>query len=154
MHATRTGWLLVLLLSAGATHAADALESHFPEQDVARFLFDHFDIATMRSSLNPARRTEQRTFASVLPAPTTLTSDTFEVREPDWVRTVRVLDRGDFNRDGIEDLLVCFDDRAILGTYNASSLMLVTRYSDDARAVAIHFSPVPGRYPCSNTPPG
>lgn len=151
-HLSGYGYLLALVMVAPASAEPARLVTHFPEHDVSRFLFTHFDIATIRSPLNPARSADQRSFASVLPAPTRFEPDMFEVDAFGWVYRMRILDRGDFNRDGVEDLVACFESRAMLGSYNASQLLLVTRYSEHTPAVAIRFEPSSGRYPCANFP--
>ncbi|WP_058835139.1 hypothetical protein [Luteimonas abyssi] len=133
--------IVPLLLATGAAHAVDGATSYFPVHDVPRFLFDHLDVATFRSSLGPKRSLEQRTFAQISPPPTEVTDDAFEVREPDWLRRLTIVGRGDFNRDGIEDLVICLEDRALRGTYLASQRLLVTRYDAASLAVAVHYEP-------------
>lgn len=138
-YAFRTACLLALSLPVAA-HAAEDPESHFPQTDVPQFLFDHLDVATFRSSLGPKRSIGQRTLASLSPPPTTVTADAVEILEEDWLRRLTVVDRGDFNRDGIEDLAVCLEDRSLRGTYRATTLLLVTRYSSTSPAIALHFA--------------
>lgn len=130
---------LLILLSPALAHAQEGLESHIPTSDVPEFLFDHLDIATFRSSSGPKRDQGDRTLSSISPPPTTVTTDYIEVLEDDWVRRLTIVDRGDFNKDGIEDLAVCFDDRAIGGTYRSTQLLLVTRYTASSPAVALNY---------------
>jgi hypothetical protein len=59
----------------------------------------------------------------------------------DWFYEMRIVGRRDVNGDGIEDLEVCFVDRATNGgTYNSSQALLITRYSADSYAIALGFS--------------
>jgi hypothetical protein len=59
----------------------------------------------------------------------------------DWLYELKIVGRRDVNGDGIEDLEVCFIDRALNGgTYDASEGLLVTRYSENDYAVALSFS--------------
>lgn len=132
-------FLLTLLLPIEA-HAGQDLQSHFPQTGVPQFLFDHLDIATFRSSLGPQRDIDQRRFAGLSPPPTTLTANAIEILEDNWLRRMTIVDRGDFNRDGIEDLVVCLEDNAIGATYRSTQLLLITRYSDNSAAIALHFS--------------
>lgn len=137
-HILRSSLFLMLLFPA-VVHAREDLESHIPASGVPEFLFNNLDIATFRSSLGPKRTESDRTFSSISPSPTTVTADYVEVLEDDWVRRLTIVDRGDFNKDGIEDLTVCFDDRAIGATYRSTQLLLVTRYTDSSLAVALNY---------------
>jgi hypothetical protein len=59
----------------------------------------------------------------------------------DWLYELKIVGRRDANGDGIEDLEVCFIDRALNGgTYDTSKGLLVTRYSENDYAVALSFS--------------
>src|SRR5580698_6717478 len=49
------------------------------------------------------------------------------VLEDDTRTLVKIYGRGDFNRDGIDDLLVRVDTAALHGTYRTSRLLLLTR---------------------------
>lgn len=57
----------------------------------------------------------------------------------DWYYELRVLRRADINGDGLEDLDVCWIDRAKGGTYSSQQSLLVTRYSPSAYAVALKY---------------
>ncbi len=64
----------------------------------------------------------------------------------DWYYELKIVARKDVNRDGIEDLEVCFIDRASNGgTYDSSQVLLITRYSATDYAVAVSFSPGDGK---------
>lgn len=129
---------LLVALTLGSAHAAD-VTSYFPGRDLAQFLVANFDIASVRSSFGPRRAPAQRTFASLGQVPTKVTKELLEFDGPDWYYSLRVLRRGDFNGDGIEDLEVCFTDRAKAGTYNSQQALLISRYSDSGLAVALRF---------------
>lgn len=54
---------------------------------------------------------------------------------------LKIVGRRDVNGDGIEDLEVCFVDRALNGgSYDTSKGLLITRYSADGYAVALSYS--------------
>lgn len=53
------------------------------------------------------------------------------------VQTMTILGRGDFNNDGIEDLLLLVEDRVAGGSYYASRLYQLTRYQHDAPLVTL-----------------
>jgi hypothetical protein len=130
--------LLTAVLFAGPASAAD-LTSYFPVRGAAQFLVANFDLASIRSSFGPKRTLEQRTFASLKLVPTKVTQDEVEFDGADWLYSLKVLRRGDLNRDGIEDLEVCFVDKAKGASYDSQQALLVTRYSDSSLAVALRY---------------
>ena len=129
---------LLFALAMGSAHAAD-MTSYFPARDVPRFLAANFDLASVRGSFGSRRTAAQRTFASLGQAPTRVTAELVEFDSEDWYYSLRILWRGDLNRDGIEDLEVCFVDRAKNGSYNSQQALLVSRYSDSGLALALRF---------------
>lgn len=138
-HFVSIGLVYFLMMS---TVQAAPLVSYFPKQDLGRFLADKFDLASIRSSFGPRRGPAQRTFSDFGMKPSKATEDLLEFESPgDWLYQLKVVRRGDVNGDGIEDLEVCFIDRALNdGTYNTSEGLLITRYSADSYAVALSFS--------------
>jgi len=129
------------LLCASVTQAAP-LVSHFPKNDLGLFLAEKFDLATIRSSFGPRHSPSQRTFADFGIKPSIATENALAFNIPgDWRYELRVMARRDVNSDGIEDLEVCFTDRALNGgTYNVSKGLLITRYLADGYAVALSYS--------------
>ncbi|MEM9808178.1 MAG: hypothetical protein AAF959_23170 [Cyanobacteria bacterium P01_D01_bin.56] len=125
-------------LSTGSVHAVTP-ESYFPDQDVAHFLVDHLDLATFRNSLQPRRTTMDRTFTDLGIEPSFVSETKVELETDDWVYSITILRRGDINRDGIEDLEVCFGDEAKQGTYLATEPLLLTRYSSSDYVVALDW---------------
>lgn len=116
--------------------------SFFPVKDLGPFLSEHFDLATIRSSFGPRRSPGKRTFSDFGMKPSQVTENSVVFLNPgDWLYELRVIGRGDFNRDGIEDLKVCFVDHALNGgTYDTAQGLLLTRYSSDGYAIALSFS--------------
>ena len=57
--------------------------------------------------------------------------DSFAVLSEDIRTSVRIYGRGDFNADGIDDLLLRVDAAALHGTYRTSRLLLLTRTRRD-----------------------
>jgi hypothetical protein len=125
------------------TVQASPLVSHFPKKDLGQFLADKFDLASIRSSFGPRRSPALRTFADFGLKPSKATEDVVVFDSPgDWLYELKIVARRDVNGDGIEDLEVCFTDRALNGgTYDTSKGLLITRYSAGAYAVALSFSP-------------
>jgi hypothetical protein len=125
-----------------STTQAAPLVSHFPKTGLGLFLAEKFDLASIRSSFGPRRTNFQRTFADFGMKPSRSTDDLLVFDTPGhWFYALRIVGRRDVNSDGIEDLEVCFTDRAQNGgTYNTSNGILITRYAADAYAVALSFS--------------
>lgn len=130
--------LCVLALAAPAQAAP--VVSYFPQQGLGQFLADQFDLASIRSSFGPRRTPGQRTFADFQLKPTRITESLVEFAQPDWFYQMIVTERRDINGDGIEDLAVCFTDKAVgEGNYAAQKGLLVTRYAANAHAVAVSY---------------
>lgn len=83
-----------------------------------------------------------RTFSDFGMKPTKATDNVLVFESPgDWRYELRIVGRGDANGDGIDDLEVCFIDRALNGgTYSTSAGLLITRYSADGYAIALSYS--------------
>lgn len=129
---------LALLIMASVVEAAP-LVSYFPKKDLGLFLADKFDLASIRSSFGPRRSPALRSFTDFGMKPSKATEDAlvFETSGK-WLYEMKIVGRRDANRDGIEDLEVCFIDHALNGgTYDTSTGLLVTRYSADGYAVAL-----------------
>jgi len=94
-------------------------------------LYEHLDLKSFRSSFGP-KHDNVHTLKDFVEydcpkAKTTSQKNYLEVHCPDWYYKVEVIDRGDFNSDGIEDLRLKFEDRALGGSYNTISIVTVTR---------------------------
>lgn len=128
-----------LLMSA--TRAGPVV-SYFPKSGLGLFLVEKFDLATIRSSFGPRRAAAQRTFSDFGMKPSSATEDALVFDSPgDWLYELRIVGRGDINGDGIEDLEVCYLERALNGgSYNAAMGLLITKYSTSGYAVALNFS--------------
>lgn len=130
---------LCCLVSLAPAQAAP-LKSHFPPAGLGQFLAERLDLASFRNSLGPRRTPASRTFADLNMTPTKATDNELEFDTPDWYLRLRITGRRDANGDGIEDLEICFTDQGRDGaTYLSQDSLLVTRYSDDGYAVALHF---------------
>jgi hypothetical protein len=113
----------------------------FPQHGLGQFLAENFDLASIRSSFGPRRSREQRTFAHFKLKPSVASDDNVEFESDTWFYQLRVKRRADINGDGVEDLEVCFQDRALGGpTYQSQQGLLITRYSSSQYAVALSFS--------------
>ena len=122
---------------------AEPLRSYFPKRALEQFLANNFDLATIRSSINARLRANgQRTFKDLGMKASKATENALVFDSPgDWRYELRIVGRRDVNGDGIEDLEVCFVDRALNGgTYSTSEGLLITRYSAEGYAIALSYS--------------
>lgn len=138
----RNIWCLMACWVLPCTVHAAPVISFFPKQDLGAFLADKFDLASIRSSLGPRRSPALRTFADFGMKPSKATDDALVFELPgDWRYELKIVGRRDVNKDGIEDLEVCFVDHALDGrTYDTSKGLLITRYSSTSYAIALSYS--------------
>ncbi|HEY5237977.1 MAG TPA: hypothetical protein VIJ62_06305 [Rhizomicrobium sp.] len=139
--------LLTSLALCGANNAFadDALKSFIPKDNLGQFIVNNFDIRTIRSSIEPDRIAPGKpTFASLGMHPKSITNDSIHFEFNGWVYDIQILNRGDMNKDGIEDIAICFvdDGSGAGGTYYTKTPLLLTRYSNDTPLVAIAYKPV------------
>ena len=109
----------------------------WPSGNLATFVFQHLDLTTFRNSTGPRRQEGQRLFAD-LGIKATRTSDTEAVSESDdWTYSIKVIARRDFNRDGVQEVAICFTDTARQGSYNVQQPLLLQWL--EGRAVALAY---------------
>lgn len=136
---TLAGSLCCLTLATAAQAAP--LTTYFPTTGLGSFLAEKFDLASIRSSIGPRRTPALRTFSDLGLKPSKATDDSVTFERDNWFHELTIVERGDVNGDGIEDLKACFVDRAVGGpTYHATKGLLITRYAPDTHALALSFS--------------
>jgi hypothetical protein len=132
--------LAVLILSGAAcASVASDLISYIPRSALESFVAETLDLASFRNSFGPRRTAEQRRFSSFGMTPNRSANGIIQYEDADWIYRIEIGGRGDHNRDGIEDLKLCFEDRAKDGTYSTAQSLLVTRYSNDGLLVALNY---------------
>ena len=131
--------LVPVSASAAAAARVATPVSFFPQRDLGKFLAENFDLASLRSSFGPRRTADKRTFADFGLVATRSGDDILEFDDERWFYQLRVLRRADINNDGVEDLEVCFTDRAKGGAIDTRKALLISRYSDETYAVALNF---------------
>lgn len=139
MRAFLVATLCVLPVVTHANAGSTTPASFIPQRDVGGFLARNLDLASFRNSLGPRRTPAQRTFASLGITPTSTSGHSVVFEEDDWTYRIKILRRGDINRDGLEDLEICFTDKAKEGSYATQQPMLVTRYSASSLVTALHY---------------
>ena len=131
--------LLVTSASAGLEQQASKVSSYLPSKEIEKFVVEKLDLSTFRNSFGPRREPGMRSFADFGLRPTSVSKDSVEFKEADWTYTVKILGRRDYNNDGIEDLAIRFSDRSLTGSYQSESQLLLTRFSNDSRLIAIAY---------------
>jgi hypothetical protein len=134
--------LIALIVLPQLALAAEPLISFLPRHGIGELLATRFDLSTIRSSMGPRRTPATNTFALLGLRPTSATDNSVEFDTTEWYYAMTVLRRGDLNKDGIEDLEVCFVDRAApeYASYKAQKALLVTRYAADGNLIALAYS--------------
>ena len=126
-------------------HAEEDLpaKSFIPEKDVEQFVVDKLDLTTFWSSLShpPAKDWGKRHLKDYGIAATEITKNRIECETDDWYYIFEIVRRGDENGDGIEDLVIRFDDDAKQGTYLTADTFLFTRFSEDSNLIALAYRP-------------
>lgn len=131
--------LLVTSANAGLEVPANEILSYLPSKDVEKFVVEQLDLSTFRNSFGPRREPGMRSFADFGLRPKTASNGIIEFKEVDWNYTVTILGRRDYNNDGIEDLAIRFTDRSLVGSYQTESQLLLTRYSNEGKLIAIAY---------------
>ena len=136
--------LLILTATTALAHAEPEkvkTVSHLPEKGLGQLIADRLDIASFPNSLHPRRMDGQRHFADLGMKPASITDQLVDFSDEEWTFTIRVLERRDQNRDGIEDISIRLADISKVGTYADGATLLVTRYTADGDLIALAYGP-------------
>jgi hypothetical protein len=117
----------------------EPLISFLPKGPLEEFIVAQFDIRTINSSLNVGREIYQARLMELgyRPLPRHRPADPLVLDSPTGTITLSLFERGDHNFDGIEDILVCLNDRAKNGSFNATQPLILQKYSDNSPLVAL-----------------
>lgn len=130
--------LLAWLVMSCTVQAAEAEKATmWPKSKLAEFVFAHLDLSSFRNSTGPRRKIGQRFLSDLGIHPDKLSEGVAASDTPDWTYTVQILGQRDYNRDGVEELAICFSDKAGEGTYNTSTPLLVQLL--EGRVVALAY---------------
>ncbi len=130
---------LVSLICVEARASEPSMVTHFSKKDALTQLIQELDLASFRSSLGPRRDQQHRTLSAFNFTRSERTDTKVTLEDEGFTYRIEVLQRGDLNKDGIEDLEVCFSERAKQGSYHAQQAMLVTKYSAKTPVLALKF---------------
>ena len=148
--AERTRFSVFLILSVLLASNSAALDyetvSYMPLEEIEEFIVDRLDLTTFRNSLGPARSPGMRYFSDMGLRPTEISEGRIVFETESWYYCIELVERGDVNHDGIEDVQICFTDDSIYGTYFVKYIYLLTCLSDDSDLIAIAYGPSGGHY--------
>jgi hypothetical protein len=140
-HMRRIGSFVFGCLTAAVLAAAPAnaepLRSFFPARDLAQYVAAHWDLGSFDSRLNNAVAPNRRTFASAGLTATAATGDTVTLASDTLRVRITVYYRGDINRDGLEDVSVCYREQAKGKRGETATAFLLTQYSADTPVIAL-----------------
>jgi hypothetical protein len=110
------------------------------EKDVIiQEIYEKLDLTSFRNSTGPQREYKQKYFSDLGLNITSKTSNSFTIEANDWFYKITVKNQKDVNKDGIKDILVCFEDKSKNASYNTKSSLLLTRYYLDEDIIALNF---------------
>jgi hypothetical protein len=147
-----TGIILSSVIVSGPAFSDPPSASFLPKADLGQFIVDKLDLGSFPSMLGPRLTPSQHTFGGMKLKPSQITAKQIVFDDDDMYILIDILDRGDFNDDGLEDVVVCWTEQAKGGTLNDTTPLLLTRYSADSPLVAIAAN-VPDEKNCVPDPP-
>ena len=135
-------FLILFLLLSNICAASDyTTTSYMPSEGIEEFIVDRLDLTTFRNSLGPARSPGMRYFSDLGLRPSEISDGRIVFETESWYYCIELIERGDVNHDGIEDIQICFTDDSIDGTYFVKYIYLLTCLSDDSDLIAIAYGP-------------
>lgn len=102
-------------------------------------IYKKLNLSTFRNSTGPSRNKGDRYFSDLNLPLTKVNENSLIVETEDWVYSITALNIRDFNKDGVIDVEICFNDRAKFGTYNAQQPILISQLSKNSDYIALKF---------------
>lgn len=127
----------VVFLFSFRVCSSEDLISFLPSEDIEHFVVNEFDIRTTNSSINPRRKIDQSHFIDMGLSISEVNENRVVMDNPNETIVIRILRRGDINKDGIEDLAVCLSEDAKKGSLASSRALILQKYSRDTPLIAI-----------------
>jgi hypothetical protein len=125
--------VLILTISLFANE-----KSFFPKNNLEQFIVDNLNLKSFGNSAYSQRpleydNTRDDLFFSDLrnSLKTTITKNNIEIEDKHWFYNIKILKKGDFNNDNIEDIWIHFTDDSKSGTYLTSFDYLITVFKKD-----------------------
>jgi len=96
------------------------------EGSLSKVIIDELDLSSFRSSLRRKLDENTNTFG-VLNYKYSQSNNRVTVKRSSWEYDFILLGRGDYDRDGFEDLMILFVDQALSSTYYSSNLLVLRK---------------------------
>ncbi len=115
------------------TNAGCVKKSYFNKKNITEFIYKFLDITSFNSSLRPMIENHKKniTLEKFNFEHIELTDNTIEIETMDWYYTFYILAAGDFDNDGIEDIILLFEDDAKIGNYFSKSAFILNKKDSD-----------------------
>jgi hypothetical protein len=127
--------ILILLLT---TSLFASEKSFFPKNNLEQFIVNNLNLKSFGNSAYSQRplkydNTRDDLFFSDLrnSLKTKITKNNIEIEDTHWFYNIKILKKGDFNNDNIEDIWINFTDDSKEGTYLTSFDYLITVLKKD-----------------------
>ncbi|MFC1498340.1 hypothetical protein ACFLS1_07725 [Verrucomicrobiota bacterium] len=117
-------------------------QSFLPENNIEEFVAEKLDLTTFPNSLELRRKPGMRFFSDFGFKPTETRKGKVCFETQDWYYNIIILDRQDYNEDGLEDLIIRFEDDGKHATYCQADNYIITRYSNTGNLIALSFEPI------------
>lgn len=135
--------------TAGERRGGDVAFAQWPSTGLPEFVFARLDLTTFRNSTGGQRERGERFLPEIGIHPTEVSATAATHDDDEWLYAVRVLGRGDFNGDRVEDVAICFIDRARNGgTYDFRQPLLLQLVGGRAVAVKYEIDTLPEAADC------
>jgi hypothetical protein len=140
MEIKHIGMGVALFMGLGFQAHAET-QSFLPKDNLTAFVVEAFDLTTIRSSFGPRRLSGRANHFGDFGLKPAISGNTAVFDTPDWYYSVDILHRGDENGDGLEDVVICFTDKAKGGSYATVTPYLLTRYDAKGPLIALAYKP-------------
>lgn len=135
--------LIFLLLNIIAISLYAKSESYFhsylPKENIEEFIVSKLDLSSFRNSFGPRRDPGMIHFKDFGERPTKISKNRIIFDSKDWYYQIDIVDIKDVNRDGLEDIIIDFYDKAKRGSYNTLERLLLSRYGKQGNLIAIRY---------------
>jgi len=127
--------------SRNAAPKAPPLTTFMPDRGFEEWVASNLDIRSFNSSIDGRREAYQARLREVGYAPVPRRPGrgpvVVSLASPEGDVALSVFQRGDLNRDGIEDVLVCFEDSPKNGRFHQVQPLLAQKYTANGPLVAL-----------------
>jgi hypothetical protein len=132
--------LLLLVINSRASWSAD-LVTYFPSMNLERFVADQLDVRTLGIASPRAgeRKPGPVHFSDLGMRPATITAGQVTFERPHLDYVLQILSSGDYNKDGIEDLMICFTQKSKRGAVQTARPYVLTRTTKTGAVLAVAY---------------